>query len=65
MLTNHIFLMSFINKSNQAVVLAFHSYNDAICYAEKNEVSEFHIKSILIVEHDYFEENDIKQSDEM
>ena len=65
MLTQFIYIMSFIDKSNNPCSLAFFSVREAIDYAEKHEFTEVHVKSFKLIHNNSYDQSntDEKASD--
>lgn len=49
MFTQFIHILSFIDKSNKPCSLAFNNLSEAVEYAEQNEFTELHLKSLKLI----------------
>lgn len=61
MCTQFIYLMLFINKSNQPGSLAFYSLSEAIEYADKHELTDLHVKSFKLIDNNTYDQSSIDE----
>ncbi len=57
MFTQFIYIMSFIDKSNKPCSLAFLDFSESINYAEKHELTEFHVKNFKLIHNNSYDQS--------
>ena len=61
MSTQFIYIMSFIDKSNKPCSLAFYDFREAIDYADKHELTEFHVKNFKLIHNNSRDQSNIDE----